>query len=210
MARTHPVLAAIGWLLAPVASMMLAGCAQAPAPPATPAANTAPAARAHGEAVSRAPRPAGCMSMADVSAADPPPVLMHAARDCIERDDPARAWALMTTGLGFAYYDLQRLADRSTQGARSVLMMNVFGTMTAAQQDRFQQTAVAIRTDPVRVAAYCAALTRIGPPVYEPLWAIRHGVGVYDEPRDGHYRRGVDTARLWADVLRMRCTVQKE
>jgi hypothetical protein len=63
--------------------------------------------------------------------------------------------------------------------------------------------------DAQRVAVHYGALKRIGPPTYEPMWAILHGTGAYQEPRNGHYLTHVDAAALWDEVLRNRCTVRK-
>jgi hypothetical protein len=149
-----------------------------------------------------------CIAMGDVTNRLNPPALMYAARKCIQKDDYPKAWALLTTANGFAYYDLMRLADRSTQGARTVLTMNAFGELTRAQMERVQKVSKEMHADPEQVKAYCAALRRIGPPTYEPQWAILHGIGAYREPRSGHYRTDVDADAVWAEVLRNRCTTQ--
>ncbi len=76
-----------------------------------------------------------CVPISEVTSQFNPPALIYAGKKCIQQEQYARAWALMTTGYGFAYYDLKRLADSSTQGARSVLMMNVFADLNDAQRE---------------------------------------------------------------------------
>ena len=150
-----------------------------------------------------------CVSIKDVTNEMNAPALIYAAKKCIQQGEHQNAWALLTTGTGFAYYDLKRLADRSTQGARQVLFMNVFGDLTNVQREAAQKATKEIQANPEKVSAYCAELTRIGPPVYEPKWAILHGMGVYQEPRNGHYLTNVDTKALWEEILKNRCTPQK-
>lgn len=150
-----------------------------------------------------------CISIADVKSTFNPPALLNAAKKCIKQGNHSSAWELLTTGLGFAYYDVKRLADRSTQGARTVLTMNAFGDLTTEERETSQKTSKEIQRNPEKVAAYCAELKRIGPPTYEPQWIILHGVGVYDEPREGHYLKNVDPKALWEEVLKNRCTPQK-
>ncbi len=151
----------------------------------------------------------GCVSIKDVTNEMNPPALIYAAKKCMQQDQHQKAWALLTTGMGFAYYDLKRLADRSTQGARQVLLMNTFGDLTNAQREASQKVSKEIQADPEKVSAYCAELTRIGPPAYEPKWAILHGIGAYQEPRNGHYLTNVDAKALWEEILKNRCTSQQ-
>lgn len=151
----------------------------------------------------------GCVSMIEVTSEFNPPALIYAAKKCIKEQEYSKAWALLTTGYGFAYYDLKRLADRSTQGARTVLSMNAFADLTNDERENSSKISKEIQKDPEQVRAYCAALTKIGTPTYEPQWAILHGIGAYQEPRNGHYLTNVDTKALWEEVLRNRCTPQK-
>ena len=151
----------------------------------------------------------GCIAISEITSEFNPPALIYAAKKCIQQDQYSKSWALLTTANGFAYYDLKRLADRSTQGARSVLTMNAFADLTDAQQEKAQKNGKEIQTDQEQVKAYCTELTRIGPPSYEPQWAILHGIGAYQEPRNGHYLTNVDTKALWEEVLKNRCTPQK-
>lgn len=150
----------------------------------------------------------GCLSISEVISTFNPPALFYAAKKCIKERDYSKAWALLTTANGFAYYDIKRLADRSAQGARSVLTMNAFADLTNEERESFAKVGTEIQRDPNQVKMYCAELTRIGPPSYEPRWAILHGIGAYQEPRRGHYLTNVDVTSLWEEVLRNRCTPQ--
>lgn len=152
----------------------------------------------------------GCIPIGDVTSQFNPPTLIYAARQCIQNEEYRKAWALFTTANGFAYYDLKRLADRSTQGALSVLIANAFSDLPMAKRDQAQKVSEEMRADPEQVGAYCAALTRIGPPTYEPNWAILHGIGAYQELRDGHYLINVDTQEIWKEVREIRCKPQKK
>lgn len=151
----------------------------------------------------------GCISIAEVTNQFNPPSLYLAAKKCIQTDQYEKAWALLNTGNGFAYYDITRLADISARGARAVLSMNVFADLTNAQREQVSKVTKEIGTDPEKVRAYCVELTRIGVPTYEPQWAILHGIGAFEEPRNGPYLTKVDTKALWEEVLKNRCTVQK-
>jgi len=148
----------------------------------------------------------GCVPISEVTSQFNPPALLYAAKKCIRQDQYKKAWALLSTGHGFAYYDTKRLADRSTQGARSVLTMSVFADLTDAEREMASKVSKEIQVDPEQVGAYCAELTRIGPPKYEPQWAILHGIGVFEEPRNGPYLTNVDAKALWDEVLKNRCT----
>jgi hypothetical protein len=150
----------------------------------------------------------GCVAISEVNSQFNPPALIYAARKCILQEQYAQAWALLTTGNGFAYYDLKRLADRSTQGAKTVLTMNAFADLTDVQREKVTKIFKDLQTDPEIVKAYCTELTRIGPPTYEPQWAILHGIGAFQEPRIGPYLTNVDTKSLWDEALKNRCTPQ--
>jgi len=146
-----------------------------------------------------------CIGLNAVTNQYNPPSLMMASRKCIQDDNYTRAWELMNTANGFAYYDIKQLADRSTHGARTVLAMRVFSKLSKEQRLKVKKSWRKIQSDPVQVKAYCNSLKKIGPPSYEPRWAILHGIGVYNEPRDGHYLTNVDKKSLWQEVLKNRC-----
>lgn len=151
----------------------------------------------------------GCIEISEVTNQFNPPALIYAAKKCIQQGQYTLAWKLMTTGNGFAYYDLKRLADRSTGGALAVLFSRALSDLSSEQHEKARKATDAFLADVEQVKAYCAELTRIGPPAYEPQWAIRHGIGAYREPRDGHYLTNVDSKALWDEVLRNRCTSAK-
>lgn len=152
----------------------------------------------------------GCVGMDQVTSKHNPPALIYAAKKCIRQDDYVKAWALFITGTGFANYDLKRLADRSTAGAKTVLIINAFSDLNDGQRVQMGQKLKAFQADAAKVKAYCSALTKIGPPTYEPQWAILHGLGVYQGPHDGPYRTDVDTKAVWAEVLDSRCAVNTQ
>lgn len=151
----------------------------------------------------------GCVSINEVTNKYNPPALIYAAIKCIEQDKHIQANDLITTGLGFAYYDLKRLADRSARGARNVLISRAFSGLTEQEREKSIRVGKEIRANPKKIKAYCAQLKRIGAPSYEPQWAILHGLGVYQEPRNGHYLANVDESTLWQKVLMKRCTPPK-
>ncbi|OYW13035.1 MAG: hypothetical protein B7X02_02955 [Rhodospirillales bacterium 12-54-5] len=148
----------------------------------------------------------GCIPMRDVTNRFNPPALIYAAKKCVQQEKYTEAWILMTTGNGFAYYDLKRLADISTRGALMVLFGRALSDLTPAQNEKAAKATNDFLADPEQVKAYCKELTRIGPPAYDPQWAILHGIGAYEEPRDGHYLTKVDAKAIWDEVLRNRCT----
>jgi hypothetical protein len=87
--------------------------------------------------------------------------------------------------------------------------MNAFADLTNDEREKSAKISKDIQKDPEQVQAYCSQLTKIGPPTYDPQWAILHGIGAYQEPRNGHYLTNVDAKALWEEVLRNRCTPQK-
>lgn len=147
----------------------------------------------------------GCIPIKDVTNQFNPPALIYAAKKCVQKEQYTMAWILMTTGNGFAYYDLKRLADKSTQGALMVLFSRVLSDLTPAQNEKAAKATDEFLSNPEQVKSYCTELTRIGSPAYDPQWAILHGIGAYKEPRNGHYLTNVDTKVLWEEVLRNRC-----
>lgn len=151
----------------------------------------------------------GCISINEVTNKHNPPALIYAAIKCIKQDKHIQANDLITTGLGFAYYDLKRLADRSARGARNVLVTRAFSGLTEQERKKNIRVGKKMKSNPKKVKAYCAQLKRIGAPSYEPQWAILHGLGVYQEPRNGYYLSDVDEQVLWQEVLRNRCTPLK-
>lgn len=150
-----------------------------------------------------------CIQITEVTSQFNPPALIHAAKKCIQQGQYDKAWALTNTANGFAYYDIKRLADRSTRGALTVLHRNVYSSIPKAQREGASKRYREIQADPMQIKAYCSEIKRIGPPTYEPLWAIRHGIGVYQEPKNGDYLANVDEAALWGEVTANRCKTKQ-
>lgn len=152
----------------------------------------------------------GCVSIEEASNAMNPPALLVAVKECVKRAEHLKAWMLMQTATGFAYYDLKRLADKSTQGAFSVATMNTFSDFSDSERTEVAAVFKKFQMDAEKIDFYCKALTQIGHPTYEPKWAILHGIGVFHDPRNGDYLANVDSDKLWGDVLKRRCTVETE
>lgn len=151
-----------------------------------------------------------CISMKEVSNKFNPPALMLAAKKCVLQNDYEKVWDLINTANGFAYYDLKRLADRSLKGALMVLSYKFSASLTPEQDSKGEAASKIALTDAKKVQEYCAELTRIGAPTYEPQWAIAHGLGSYgNAKREGHYLVDVDPKAIWAEVLNNRCTVKE-
>ncbi len=147
-----------------------------------------------------------CIPIGEATNRFNPPTLLYAAKKCIRKNEYSKAWALISTGIHFASYDITRLADRSTPGVWKVLSLNVFADLSKAEKETFQQISREIQSDPEQVKAYCAELTRIGQPAYKPHWAVLHCTDASRESTGEENPTNAHTKALWEKVVKTQCT----
>lgn len=148
-----------------------------------------------------------CLAMKDVTNKMSPPVLYGAARACAEAGQFDRASPLLATADDYATYDLSRLADKTTAGARGAAIVGAFSGLSQEALSSMQNRYREFQTNPAQVAAQCDAIKKLGPPTYKPSWAINHGLAMFMGGADKDpYLHDVDTKALWNDIVKRRCT----
>jgi hypothetical protein len=134
--------------------------------------------------------------------------LYPAHADCVRSGDLDAAVELYAFATAFGDYDTKRVADTSAHQAIGALQARYLWTLPEDRKLAFVEyleTSAAAGTKLGR--RVCAELRRVGPPAYEPLYMIRHGMNAVlgsgpSAPPDGFSQ---DVA--WASVLEseMKC-----
>jgi hypothetical protein len=120
----------------------------------------------------------GCIAMAEVKNEYTPPDLMRALHICAKARRYDDAFMLFTVAGVYAYFDTKRVPDISAQDAFQVLMAN--DPIDEDDQPIFQKLLEAYTTPgSPEFVRKCAAIEKLGPPTYEPVYMIRHGMGAF-------------------------------
>ena len=136
-----------------------------------------------------------------------PPALLIASWKCVNQYRLKNAYKLRMIASAFALYDLPRLSDVSTQGAFYALRVQLEGNidkeLSEAVFDKFQE----IRNDGTTIKEICSFLTKLGPPQYQPDWAIYHGMQAITGKVENPIKTDIDNDKTWKDSLTKICSI---
>jgi hypothetical protein len=120
----------------------------------------------------------GCIAMAEMKTEYTPPDLMRALHICAKAKRYDDAYMLFTVAGVYSRFDALRVPDDSAHDAFQVLMAN--DPIDEDDQPIFQKLLEAYTTPgSPEFLRKCAAIKKLGPPTYEPVYMIRHGMGAF-------------------------------
>lgn len=119
----------------------------------------------------------GCITMAEMKNEYTPPDLMRALHICARAKRYDDAFMLFTVAGAYAYFDTKRVPDISAQDAFQVLMAN--DPIDEDDQPVFQKLLEASAQGSPEFLRQCAVIKKLGPPTYDPVYMIRHGMGAF-------------------------------
>jgi hypothetical protein len=140
----------------------------------------------------------GCVNLGQVSPLHSPRELFPGVRDCIYREDYARAARLYGLAGLYGRIDVMRVEDPTAHEVISVLIQRNLGGFPQEQLDRVQQEIARLADDKRAMDEICNEVRAIGPPVYYPAYMIDYGT---DESIRQPIRPGFDLESVWADSL---------
>jgi hypothetical protein len=100
-------------------------------------------------------------------------------------------------------FDTRRVADTTAHQAISVLQFQIFNAMNQAQNMGID---TAVQAQVADMAAFCAVLSSMGPPEYDPGYMIAHGMCAVLDTGRPDLVDGFDAEAAWGEVLRTAMT----
>lgn len=145
--------------------------------------------------------PIGCVDLAGVESTQTPADLYPAVRLCIDGDDLDRGARLFALAGVYGRFDMMRVRDESAHQAIAALQRENLGSLSSERAQAFQHHLAekfAAASDALR--ELCEEIERVGPPRYEPIYMVQHGMEAFGQPGEGRSRT-TDPAAGWDEAL---------
>jgi Ankyrin repeats (3 copies)/Ankyrin repeat len=147
-----------------------------------------------------------CVQLDSIDNSHTPIELYSSLNDCMQSNRDADAVGLFILAGMDSSFDSVRVADKTAGQARVILIMALFGGMTADAHTRFETTMKALMDHPSRHAILCEQVKKIGPPQYFPAYMVSHGLGVMQSALANQapptlLEPKFDAAATWRDLI---------
>lgn len=144
-----------------------------------------------------------CVGLHEVDNRYNPIGLLNGAAACARAGRFDDAVGLYLLGGAFGRFDMRRVQDRTAHQVMSATMLTAFSGLDAKVRKDFEARVAAVDDDPAAHARTCAAVRRIGHPLYKPLYMTMHGMGNFTgTARNGDGMvKGFDADAAWQEVL---------
>lgn len=121
----------------------------------------------------------GCLESTDLSNRYTPAELYRAVAACAKQGKYKDASVLLALAGVYGRFDVQRVSDKTSHQALTILKMQALGNLTKEQQRAFKDDMRVTLGDPANLAVACQLFERIGPPHYHPVYMIQHGMSAF-------------------------------
>ena len=141
----------------------------------------------------------GCIDVKDAKPIYNPVDLFKASKACITAHRYDEALRLYALGGAYGRYDMRRVADSTAHQAVTVARMEIFGDVSDTDAQKFKASTAL--DNPAAKAAFCADVSRIGPPNYFPRYMIQHGMGAFFGAAKDGLVANFDAKSAWNEAL---------
>ncbi len=126
-----------------------------------------------------ATNPLACVSYTSVGPERTAADIAAGAKDCAESSKYNEAAELIMVASAYAYFDTQRVADKTAHGALNALFAKEFGSLPEAKRSELFSSIEALDSNDLRKSEICTYLISATPPSYFPDYMIAHGMGEF-------------------------------
>lgn len=143
----------------------------------------------------------GCIALSAANRKMTPPDLYNGLRECVSQEKYAEAAELFALAGLYGNFDAQRVADKTAGQAKTVLVMNLLGSVSDEQKTKLSAEVSRMAGSPESLARLCGEVRKIGAPDYYPRYMIMHGMRAFTGNADeGALRSDFDAAKVWATL----------
>jgi len=143
----------------------------------------------------------GCITLDAAKPQYNPVDLFKVVRACIAANRFKDAVWINLLAMTYGRFDMQRVADPTAHQAITVAQMQIFGDVSAADRQTFNEFGKRTAIDPQAQGEICSAMGRLGPPAYFPRYMIMHGMGAFSSHGGDGLVVGFDPAKAWTGIL---------
>ncbi|MGA3281395.1 MAG: hypothetical protein ABSD50_10480 [Smithella sp.] len=154
----------------------------------------------------------GCIPLSEVKNTFTPADLYKGVSECIAKDNYDLGAGLFALAGIYASFDAERITDKTAGQAKTVLIMNVFSSVSQDKKTKFSEEIDRISKDPDILGMLCSQVQKIGMPNYYPSYMILHGIKAFTgNPHDGALAKDFDAQKVWMSLQTnyLHCTASK-
>lgn len=150
----------------------------------------------------------GCIQLKDAKPIYNPVDLFKASKACITARRYDDAVRLIALGGAYGRFDMRRVSDPTARQAVTVARMEIFDGIPEENRQKFNAALAGLMNDAATKAAFCAEVSRIGPPSYVPRYMIQHGMGAFFGGTKDGIVDNFDSKSAWAETFSsyLKCT----
>lgn len=141
--------------------------------------------------------PLACVSAEAIRPENTAADIAVGALACTRQSDFKRAAELLMVSNAYAYFDTQRVADRSAHGALSALYTETFSRSSDQQMQALFAEVESFTPESERFREVCRLLEGAEPPNYHPRYMIAHGMQAFTDPGTQELVENFDARQAW-------------
>lgn len=128
-----------------------------------------------------ATNPLGCVSATSVKPASTAADITTGAKVCAHQSKYNNAAELIMVASAYAYFDTQRVSDKTAHSALNALFAKEFGSLPEAERQALFASIDDLNKDDAKKQEICHFLKLSEPPSYMPNYMIEHGMGAFTD-----------------------------
>ena len=148
-----------------------------------------------------ATNPLVCVSPTSVGPESTAADIAAGGKDCAESSKYNEAAELIMIASAYAYFDTQRVTDKTAHGALNALFAKEFGSLPEAQKNELFSSIDALDNNLPRKSEICSYLISAPPPSYFPNYMIAHGMGAFTGSSKEPLIKGFNASEAWSKSL---------
>ena len=148
-----------------------------------------------------ATNPLSCVSSTLVGPESTAADIAAGAKDCAESSKYNEAAELIVVASAYAFFDTQRVTDKTAHGALSALFAKEFGSLPEAQRTELFASIDALDKNKPRKNEICSYLISTPPPSYFPSYMIAHGMGAFTGSTKEPLVKGFNVSEAWSKSM---------
>ncbi|MCO1335965.1 hypothetical protein MO867_16650 [Microbulbifer sp. OS29] len=142
--------------------------------------------------------PLGCVNATSITSINTAADITAGAKVCAEQSKFSEAAELIMVAIAFAYFDTQRVTDKSAHGALSALFEKEFSSIDPLNRKKLFTSINALDKGNERKREICSYLEASEPPTYIPNYMISHGMGSYTNSSKEPIAEDFDASKGWS------------
>ena len=150
-----------------------------------------------------------CLGKGALASNYTPADLYPSIKQCIDEGKEEQAIYSYMLASAYSMFDASRVVDKTAHQAIEVIQKHSIWTLTALEQDKFQQKLTAFIDSPESMQVACSFLKLVGKPAYSPDYMVEHGVKKITKEHVNGIVKGFQPEITWQTTLtkQLKCNV---